>query len=144
MAKFGIAKFSDLSGATNPSGIWSPAFLMLKQALDRGDTPDNVRQALYDWLGQRKVSADQVDALLELSPDEALAGLIQKIGGGLRAETLPQDVKDTLRRTLAKIAQTYADKEQQALASRQSRLDRIKSQFVEGQTPKQVVDKLLQ
>ena len=53
-AKHFTANFSDLSGPTNPTGIWSPAFLMLKQALDNGDEPDNVLQALEGWLCNKK------------------------------------------------------------------------------------------
>lgn len=147
MPKTFIAKSSDFGGPTNPTGIWSPAFLMLKHALDGGDDPDNVRQALYNWLAQRHVSAAQVDVLLDLEPEEALAALVQKIGGGLSHDakhiTLPPAVLDTLRKTLARIAQTYHEKQSAELAQRQQRLDRIKAQFVEGRAPGAVVDTLL-
>lgn len=143
MPKFMVAKASDLSGAGNPTGIWSPAFLMLKKALEDGDNPENVKQALYDWLGQRKVSPAQVDALLDLKPDEALAALVQKIGGGLNPESLPPVMLDTLRKTLARIAQTYGEKQGAELANQQQRLDRIKAAFVEGRSPDSVVRDLL-
>ena len=143
MPKFTIAKASDLAGAGNPTGIWSPAFLMLKQALDNGDDPENVMQALYDWLGQRKVSPAQVDALLDLSPEEALAALVQKISGSLDHKSLPPVMLDTLRKTLAHIAQTYGEKQSAELAQRQQRLDRIKAAFVERRGPTEVVKKLL-
>lgn len=144
MPKIFTAQASDLSGPTNPTGIWSPAFLILKQALDRGDDPENVKQALYNWLGQRKVSPDQVDALLDLEPDQALAALVQKLGAGLRQDNLPPVVLDTLRKTLARIAQTYSEKESAELAQKQQRIDRIKSAFVECQTPQAVVRNLLE
>ena len=137
-----MAKASDLSGPTNPSGIWSPSFLVLKRALDVGDDLENLKQALYDWLGQRRVTADQVDQLLDLEPEAALTALIEKIG--MQQETLPPVVLDTLRRALAQIAQTYVGREDQVLKDRQARLDRIKSQFVEGTSPKDVVGGLLQ
>lgn len=143
MPKIFTAKASDLSGATNPTGILSPSFLVLKQALDRGDEPENVRQALYDWLGQQKVTADQVDALLDLEPTAALSGLIEKIGAGMRRENLPPVVLDTLREALKHIALKYADREEMVLKKHQARLDRIKSQFVEGETPDQIVRDLL-
>lgn len=141
------ANFSDFSGLANPSGLWSPSFLALKLALERGDRPDNVRQCLYDWLSQRHVSPEQVDALLDLEPEKALAALVQKIGGGLRHEpdnpTLPPIVLSTLRRTLVNIAQTYGEKKAAELAQAQQRLDRIKSAFVEGRSPTAVVEALL-
>lgn len=143
MPKFAIAKASDLAGAGNPTGIWSPAFLILKKALDSGDNPENVKQALYDWLGQRKVSPAQVDALLDLPPEEALAALVQKISGSLNHTSLPPVMLDTLRKTLAHIAQTYGEKQSAELAQQQQRLDRIKAAFVERQGPEAVVKKLL-
>lgn len=143
MPKILIANSNDLGGAGNPSGIWSPAFLMLKKALESGDDPENVKQALYDWLGQRKVSPQQVDALLDLEPDEALAALVQKIGAGLEPGRLPPVMLDTLRKTLARIAQTYGEKQGAELTQQQQRLDRIKAAFVERQGPGAVVKKLL-
>jgi len=143
MPKFITAKFSDLSGAGNPTGIWSPSFLILKKALEAGDDPENVKQALYDWLGQRKVTPQQVDALLDLAPDEALSALVHKIGGGVSRTSLPPVMLDTLRKTLARIAQTYGEKQQAELTHQQQRLDRIKSAFVEGRSPESVVRDLL-
>ena len=142
MPKFMVAKSSDLSGAGNPQGIWSPSFLILKKALEAGDDPANVKQALYDWLGQRKVSPEQVDALLDLTPEEALEALVLKMGGGLHKD-LPPVMLDTLRKTLGYIAQTYSEKQGAELAQKQQRLDRIKSAFVERQGPVTVVKKLL-
>jgi hypothetical protein len=147
MPKFLAVKASDLAGPTNPTGIWSPSFLMLKKALESADDPANVKQALYNWLGERKTSPAQVDALLDLKPDEALAALVQKIGGGLRHEpgnpTLPTVMLDTLRRTLNYIAQTHVEKQAAELAQQQQRLDRIKSAFVEGRSPTMIVQALL-
>lgn len=143
MPKFITIKSSDLSGAGNPTGVWSPAFLILKKALDDNDDPANVKQALYDWLGQRAVTPAQVDALLDLKPDEAMAALVQKIGGGLTPESLPPVMLSTLRKTLGHIAQTYGEKQSAELAQQQQRLDRIKSAFVEGRSPETVVNDLL-
>lgn len=143
MPKFITVKSSDLAGAGNPTGIWSPSFLILKKALDNGDDPANVKQALYDWLGQRRVSPAQVDALLDLPPKEALAALVQKIGGSVTPESLPPVMLDTLRKTLAHIAQTYSEKQSAELAQQQQRLDRIKAAFAEGAGPAAVVSKLL-
>jgi len=143
MPKFLVAKSSDLGGRGNPAHIWSPSFLMLKKALENGDDPANVRQALYDWLGQRKVSPQHVDALLDLEPGEALAALVQKLGAGLEPEHLPPVMLDTLRKTLAYIAQTYGEKQSAELAQKQQRLDRIKAAFVERKGSKAVVNALL-
>ena len=134
MPKFGIAKFSDLSGPTNPTGILSPAFLMLKQALDGGDSPENVTQALYDWLAQRKVTPAQVDKFLDLEPDQAFSELLKAIGGGLvhdpeRGRTLPPLVVNTLKRALAHIAGKHVIHREQELGVARDRLSRIKSKF---------------
>jgi hypothetical protein len=134
MPKFGIAKFRDLSGPTNPTGILSPAFLMLKQALDGGDSPENVTQALYDWLAQRKITPAQVDKFLDLEPDQAFQELIKAIGGGLvhdpeRGRTLPPLVVTTLKRALAHIAGKHVLRSERELGVAQNRLSRIKSKF---------------
>ena len=142
MKAFAVSS-ADLSGPSNPTGIWSPAFLMLKKSLEAGDKPENVKQALSNWLGQRHFTPRQVGALLDLSPDEALAWLVQKISGSARVDKLPPVMLDTLRRTLAYIAQTYGEKQSAELQKQQQRLDRIKSAFVEGQSPEEVVGSLL-
>ena len=143
MPKFLTVQSSDLAGPTNPTGIWSPSFLMLKKALENGDDPANVKQALYGWLSQRKTSPAQVDALLDMEPDEALAALVQKIGGGIQHDRLPPVMLSTLRKTLAYIAQTYHEKQAAQLAQSQQRLDRIKAAFVEGRSPTTIVQALL-
>jgi len=134
MPKYGIAKFSDLSGPTNPTGILSPAFLMLKQALDGGDTPENVTQALYDWLVQRKVTPAQVDKFLDLEPDQALQELLKAIGGGLvhdpgKGRTLPPLVVTTLKKALAYIAGKHVARSEREFDVARGRLSRIKSKF---------------
>lgn len=134
MPKFGIAKSTDLTGPTNPTGILSPAFLMLKQALDKGDTPENVTQAFYDWLAQRRIKPAQVDQFLDLEPDQAFSELIKAIGGGLvhdpaKGRELPPLVVTTLKKALAHIAGKHVLRSQQELDVAQGRLSRIKSRF---------------
>lgn len=104
------ANFSDLSGPTNPTGILSPAFLRLKLAVDSGDKPENVLQALYDWLSQRKFTSTQVDQILALpSAEHAYEALLELVGGGLKAQGMPQVAKQTLQRTIQLIARHSAE-----------------------------------
>lgn len=142
MPKVFAAKFSDLSGPTNPTGILSPAFLALKQALDRGDTPENVLQALYDWLSQKKVEPSHVDRILELEPAAAYDALIGLVGGKLSPKSLPPVVQSTLERTIRLIAQRYVQGREQELAKEQERLGGLKARYGVESAP-QVVRRLL-
>lgn len=129
MPKSFTASFSDLSGPTNPTGILSPAFLALKQALDRGDTPENVLQALYDWLSQRKVEPSHVDRILDLEPEAAYEALVALIGGKLSPKVLPPVVQQTLKRTIQTIAQRYVERGEQSLAKEQERLSALRTRY---------------
>ncbi len=142
MKAFG-AQFSDLSGATNPSGIWSPAFLAFKRAVDHGDTPDNVIQALYDWLSQRKISPAQVDKILDLpSMEAAYDALIGLVGGKLQPNALPPQVQQTIRRAIQRLAQKHVERGEQDLAKAQQRLTGLRGRYGVESAP-QVVKKLL-
>lgn len=142
MPKVFAAQFSDLSGPTNPTGILSPAFLVLKQALDRGDDPDNVLQALYDWLSQRNVQPSYVDRLLALEPEAAYDALLSLIGGKLSPKALPPVVQGTLKRTIQAIARRYVQGREVDLAKEQDRLGGLKARYgVESAS--QVVRRLL-
>jgi len=124
------AQFSDLSGPTNPTGIMSPAFLVLKQTLDRGDTPDNVLQALYDWLSQKKIEPSHVDQILDLpSLEDAYAALVGLVGGKLNQGTLPPLVQQTLKRAIQRLAQKYVARGEQAVAKEQARLSALKTRY---------------
>ena len=128
------AQFSDMTtggpGSTNPSGIWSPAYQMLKQALDRNDDPDNVLQALYDWLSQRNVKPSEVDRILDLpSPEHAYTALVQLIGGKLSPEKLPPVIQQTLKRAVQRVAQRYVEKGEQALAKEGERLQGLRGRY---------------
>ena len=136
--RYGVAQFRDLSGPTNPTGILSPAFLMLKQALDRGDTPENVKQALYGWLSSRQSIGSsteranamrKVDKLLRLKPELALDRLIALIGGGIRGAGLPPLVITTLQRTLAHIAGDYVNRMEPRLRREQARLSGMRRRY---------------
>jgi hypothetical protein len=143
MPKVGVAQFSDLSGPTNPTGILSPSLLMLKQALDRGDDPENVKQALFDWISsrtQRGGTADQVEKLLELPPDKALHGLIQLIGAGMDPSSLPALVTKTLRRTLAHIAGEVAHREGRNIAQTINRMRALKKRFTQEDLVNSLLD----
>lgn len=136
------SNFSDLSGASNPAGIWSPAFLALKRALDRGEEPQNVIQALYDWLGQRGIKPSEVDRILDLEPDIALEQLISMVGGKLNTKNLPKLYLDTLRRTIHRIAAQYIAGQEKDLEARRTRLTGIRDRYkVESATA--LVTKLL-
>lgn len=129
MPKAFTAKFSDLSGPTNPTGILSPAFLALKQALDRGDKPDNVLQALYDWLSQKGIQPSHVDRILDLEPDAALDALVGLVGGKLSPKALPPLVRATLQAAVKRIAQQYVERGEAGLAKEQERLSALRSRY---------------
>lgn len=137
------SNFSDLSGASNPTGIWSPAFLALKRALDRGEEPQNVIQALYDWLGQRGIKPSEVDRVLDLEPDMALEQLISMMGGKLNTKNLPKLYLDALRRAIQRIASQYITGQEKDLDARQKRLAGIRSRF-KLESAQAAVQRLLQ
>jgi len=142
------ANFSDLSGAANPTGIWSPAFLALKLALDRGEQADNVVQLLYDWLSQRKITPSEVDTILDLEPDAAYQALVGKINGKMDANGLPKMAQDTLRRAMLAIAGNYVTKQEQELERHRSRLQAMRSRFnmrsrFKVESARELVDSLL-
>lgn len=128
------AKFSDMTsggpGSTNPSGIWSPAYLALKQALDHNDEPDNILQALYDWLSQKGVKAQEVDRILNLpSMDHAYAALIQMIGGKLSPEKLPPAIQQTVKRTIQRLARRHVERGEQEVAKETERLKGLRGRY---------------
>ena len=137
------ANFSDLSGASNPNGVWSPAFLSLKLALDKGEQPDTVVQALYDWLSQRKIKPSEVDAVLDLDADAAYDALVRMVYQSARAEGLPKLVKDTLRRAIGQIAGNYVTKQTQELERQRARLSGIRSRF-KTESAQVLADRLLE
>jgi len=143
MPKAFTAQFSDLSGKTNPSGIWSPAYLSLKQALDRNDEPDNVLQALYDWLSQKNIQPSAVDRILDLPSEEhAYEALIQMIGGKLNPKILPPAIQQTVKRAIRRVAQRYVEKGEQALAKEGERLKGLRGRYGVESAP-QIVRALL-
>jgi len=138
-----IAKFSDLSGPTNPAGIWSPQFLAFKRAVDSGDAPDNVLQALYDWLSQRNIKPGAVDRILALDTvDAAYDALVGLVGGRLNSKALPPLAQQTLRRAVQRIAQRHVEAGEQELAASQQRLNAIRSRFA-AESASQLVRRLL-
>jgi len=136
------SNFSDLSGATNPTGIWSPAFLALKLALDKGEEPDNVVKLLYDWLSQRDIKPSEVDAILDLDADKAYVALVGKVNQKMSAESLPKMVRDTLRRAFQQIAGNYVTKQEQELERQRSRLSGIRNRF-NVESAQDLADRLL-
>lgn len=142
MPKAFTAQFSDLSGPTNPTGILSPAFLALKLALDRGDTPENVLQTLYDWLSQKKIEPTHVDKILELEPAAAYDALIALVGGQINPRSLPLIVQQTLQKTIRLIAQRYVHGREQELAKEQERVSGMKMRYG-AESAQQVVRRLL-
>lgn len=117
------AQWSELGGKTNPQGLWDANFLILTKALHTGDNPENVRQALYDWLGNlpehRRVTPEKLDRMLELGPEAAYASIVQSIGGGLgglKGDTLPPVAQQTLQKALAFMADEHFDRREQSIA----------------------------
>jgi len=145
MPKAFAVSSKDLSaGPTNPHGIWTPQFMALKRALDHGDDPENVLQALYDWFSYKGVPEQQLDAILDLEPDKALDALVHKIGAGLKGERLPPVARTVLQQALRALASRYVGKQGQDLDQRRSRLDAIQRRFSEGGLPaRRVVERLL-
>jgi hypothetical protein len=130
--KYGVVQFSDLSGPTNPQHIIGAQFLLLKQALDRGDDPDSILDALYDWLHvktQRGLQRTEVDKLLRLKPELALTRLIDLIGGGMRQKSLPPLVIQTLQRVLQAAAKKHVSSREQRLNREQTRVGGIKKRY---------------
>lgn len=129
-----IAKFSELSGPMNPTGIINARYLNLVSALERGDHPDNVKQALLDWLSQRNISQAEVESALQMDPDEAVVALLQKIGGklvgpGKEIGHLPKQVPQTMRRALQAIGQDVLKREGRGIASKIASLRGIKRRY---------------
>lgn len=140
------ANFSDLGPSkTNPSSIWSPAYLSLKLAIERNEDPGVIIQELYAWLNQRGVKPVEVDAILDLEPDAALDALLHKVGGTkgmMKAEGLPKSIKATLQRVVQRLASNYVAKSEQELAQHSKRLANMRKRF-SAEGPEKVVDSLL-
>jgi hypothetical protein len=139
------AKFSDLGQSrTNPAGLWSPHYVALKQTLERGDTPDNVLQALNDWLNTKGITPAQLDKILNLSDlNAAYEALVGLVGAKLSTEHLPPAVASTLKAAIQRLAQNYVAQGEKSLEAERARLMGIKSKFAEGAPAEVVVDKLL-
>ena len=140
MRKPYVAKFSELSGPMNPTGIINARYLNLVSALRRGDHPDNVKQALFDWLSGKgpsqrpALSQAEVEAFLELEPEAAVTGLLQKISGKLvspsgQIDHLPAQVVQTLRRALQAISKDVLKREGQGIASKIAGLRQMKQRY---------------
>lgn len=145
MPKVGTANFSDLMGKTNPSGIWSPSFIFLKQALERGEEPGKVLALLKDWLAsktQRGINPRELDRLLKLKPELALERLVGLIGGGMRVESLPPVVLRTLRSALSHVAGNYVARKERGMARQQTHLGGIRRRYG-VESAQQIVSALL-
>lgn len=139
-AKAFVANFSDLSGPTNPTGILSPHFLRLKLALDRGADPDEVLEALYNWIQNKKTTGNvptegsvpraQIAKILELpDADGAYEALLELIGGKLEPRGLPKLVQQTLRRVVARVAHHEAERDSYEGALATGRAKTLKQRF---------------
>ena len=135
-----IAQYGELHGPMNPTGIIDANFLILVRALQTGDDPANVEQALYDWLGnlppKRRVVPEQMARMLQLGPEKALQAVIQAIGGGLGkgsgekpSANLPPKAVETLQRALAYIARKYTRTQGQAIGREIGRLRNLKRSY---------------
>lgn len=142
MPKTFTANFSDLSGPTNPKGILSPRFMVLKQALDRGDDPDNILQALSDWMSEKGVTG--IQAIVDMEPEAALEALVQKIGGGLDASRLPPAVLDVLRRTVKRVVSQHIAGREASMEQERGRLMAMRQRFQVEAQPERIVDRLLE
>ena len=128
--KHHAAKFSDLAGPLNPAGIMSAKYLMLISALNRGDHPDNIKQALFDWLGEKRFSQNQILSLINSQePEQAVNTIIQKLGAGLRRESLPQQFIDTVRRALASAAKDERQRRGHEIGQEIARMRQTKKRY---------------
>lgn len=141
MPKVFTAQHSDLSGPTNPTGILSPQFLALKQALDRGDAADNVLQALSDWLAQRGKGTTNLEPILDLGPDGALDALIERIGGGLDKNRLPPVALQTLQRAVQRLAGKHVERREREMDAERGRIAGMRASY--RLEARQIVDSLL-
>lgn len=128
------AKWSDLGKSpTNPHGVWSPAYIRLKQALDNDADPDTVLDAMYKWLDnktQRGITPEQVDHILDLpSMEHAYTALLNLIGGQISPEILPPAVQQTVKRAVQRLAQRYVERGEQGLAKEADRLKGLRGRY---------------
>ena len=128
------AKWSDLGKSpTNPHGVWSPAYIRLKQALDSNADPDTVLDAMYKWLDnktQKGITPAQVDHILDLpSMDHAYRALLNLIGGQISPEILPPAVQQTVHRAIQRIAQRHVARGEQELLKSKERLNGIRGRY---------------
>lgn len=133
-AKGFAAKWSDLGPSkTNPTGIWSPAYIALKQALDNGADPDTVLAALRAWLDnktQRGISQSELDRILDLPTKEhAYRALIDLIGGKMNPEVLPPAVQQTVHRAIQRLAQDHIARGEQDIAKASNRLQGLRGRY---------------
>lgn len=128
-----IAQFHELSGKTNPNAIWDANFLILSRALHTGDSPENVQQALYDWLGNlpdyKRVTPEKLDSMLELGPEKAYAAVVQAIGGGFDAERLSPVAQKTLKAAMALIASQHIDRREQSISQEVEKLRGLRQAY---------------
>ena len=130
------AQWSELGGKTNPQGLWDANFLILTKALHTGDDPENVRQALYDWLGNlpeyKRVTPEKLDRMLELGKDAAYAAIVQAIGGGLggpKGDSLPPVAQQTLQKALAFMAEEHFDRREQSIAQELEKMRGLRQSY---------------
>lgn len=113
--------------------MWDANFLVLTKALHSGDDSANVQQALYDWLGNlpahKRVTPEQLDKMLELGPEKAYAAIVQAIGGGLKADTLPPLAKQALQKAMAYIAGGHIDRREQSIAQEVEKLRGLRQAY---------------
>lgn len=143
MAEFFTAQSSDLTshGGSNPNGVWSVKFLRLKKLLDGGAAPQEVVRALYAWLEENRVSASEVDAVLDLKPEKALEALWGLVVRSKKPQRLPPQVQVVLRQTLNYIAQSHVSKREHAAKRQLQRAKGMRTRY--GLSAESVVDELL-
>lgn len=130
------AQWSELGGKANPQGLWDANFLILTRALHAGDSPENVRQALYDWLGNlpeyKRITPEKLDRMLELGKDAAYASIVQAIGGGLggpKGDNLPPIAQQTLQKALAFMAEEHFDRREHSISQELEKLRGLRQTY---------------
>lgn len=149
--RVGVARFSDLSGPMNPTGVFSAQFLMLLQSLKNGSDPESVATALQHYMDSRapmgKTGAD-VSRIVASSetPDEAVRKLITAIrtgkAGGAFPEEVPAEVRDALVKAVHHIMDRHIDRLETEIRSKTDDVASLRRRFA-AESAGRIVDSLL-
>jgi hypothetical protein len=128
MGKYLIAQYSDLSGAKNPTGIWSVSYLRLKQMLNAGASAAELVRALHAWMRDQKIPLWRLRGILKEDPGKAYEELCALVNKAMKPGSMPPDWDSTLRRLLSVLAAHESRKLNRSIASQQAHLAKFKTE----------------